>query len=916
MTRRVTTRALVAHHLRSRAGGSGIVAALVLVLTVLATAAPIALGLVGDAALRDRLDGLPPTARDVVSENTGFPQLPPDADVPGEERPYSTDEVWGPFQASVESIRESADAPLPGILGPARTVTTHSDNDVLESPRTQAVTLAFDPDYEDEIRIVDGRMPEAAAARFPRVEPAPGEEPAAVTVLNRIEVVLSTDTAAELGWAVGDVHTIGLSINPIEIELVGVFDPVDASGDYWQHVPSVLTPKVFDDGNGPRKLTGTAYAHPASLVATGLDAAYSTLVWYPTDADAISRDDAEQTVAALNRLTAVSHTIATSAGGPGILSLRFDADITGEIELALAQEASTAAVIAMLVAGPVGVAAAVLVLGCRLILEGRRPSLRLLSARGASTGQLRGLLAVEGAIAGAVPALLGAIGVVVLGALLFGAAPTVAGLVPAVLLALAPIAILVILAPSAAERQTRADLGARGSRLRLITEGVIAGLAAVAPVLLFVRGYSDGVDLLIAATPLLLALVACLITLRLYPLPLRAVLGRARASSGADAFLGAARALREPSIGLTPVLALVVGVSVAVSSGILLSALQSGITDAARAQVGADVRVTGGTFTREQLDRVAALDGVDAATGISGADPAVIDIDGVKRATSVFVVDAAELREVQGDGPGMLPPGVSLEPTDGPMPMLVAAATADLIGDTDKIDVGGVDAEVVGVSRGPVPTGVRENWVAIDSSYAEDALGRDPSDRTLLVSLDAGVIPVAVADDLRGILGDGVRLATADEIAAGIQSGPAVQGVRWALLAATAIAALLSALAIVMTLALAAGPRARVLALLRTLGAPRRAATSLALWEIGPPAIAAVVAGTLFGLIVPLVVLAAVDLRPFTGSSVAPAYQVDPGILLLTLGGFLALAVLLTAVALLVSRRIRAAGALRTVEEG
>ena len=61
---------------------------------------------------------------------------------------------------------------------------------------------------------------------------------------------------------------------------------------------------------------------------------------------------------------------------------------------------------------------------------------------------------------------------------------------------------------------------------------------------------------------------------------------------------------------------------------------------------------------------------------------------------------------------------------------------------------------------------------------------------------------------------------------------------------------------------------------------------------------------------------AAVDLRPFTGSSVAPAYQVDGGMLALTLGGFIALAVLLTAIALLVSRRIRAAGALRTVEEG
>lgn len=915
MTRRVSTRALVAHHLRSRAGGSGIVAALVLVLSLLATAAPIALGIVGDAALRARLDGLPAATRDVVSQNPGgFPQLP-DAGAPGSETPYSTEEVWGPFEAALEGIRADADAPLPRILEPARAVTTSSDNQVLESPRTREVTLAFDPDYEDEIEIVEGRMPEAAASRLPAPPLEPGDETTPV-LQSRIEVVLSTDTADELEWGIGEIRTVGLPVRPVELVLVGLFEPVDADSAYWQHVPSVLTPKVFDDGNGPRKLTGTAFAHPASLVAEGLVGAYATVVWYATDADAISRDDAEQTVAAFTRLTSVSHTIASSSGGPGILSLRFDADITGEIELALAQEASTAAVMAMLVAGPIGVAVAVLVLGCRLILEGRRPSLRLLSARGASTGQLRGLLAVEGAIAGAVPAVLGAVVAALVGTLVFGGSLTLAGFVPALLLALAPIAILVVLAPSAAERQARADLGTRGSRLRLIAEGVIAGLAAVALVLLFIRGYSDGVDLLIAATPLLLALVACLVTLRVYPLPLRAVLGRARASAGADAFLGAARALREPSIGLTPVLALVVGVSVAVSSGILLSALQSGVTDTARAQVGADVRITGGTFTRDQLDQLGGVDGVAAVTGISGADPTTIDIDGVKRATSVFVVDAADLSAVQGDGPGMLPPGVSLEPGGGRMPIVVAGATADLIGDTDKIDVGGVDAEVVGVTRGPVPVGVRENWVALDSSYAADVLGRDPSDRTVLVRLDDGVALADVQDDLAAVLGDAVTFATPDGIAAGIESGPAVQGVRWALLAATAVAALLSALAIVMTLALASAARARVLALLRTLGAPRRAATSLALWEIGPPAIAAVVAGTLFGLLVPLVVLAAVDLRPFTGSSVAPAYQVDPGILLLTLGGFLALAVLLTAIALFVSRRIRAAGALRTVEEG
>ncbi|WP_241245992.1 ABC transporter permease [Microbacterium sp. 4R-513] len=348
----------------------------------------------------------------------------------------------------------------------------------------------------------------------------------------------------------------------------------------------------------------------------------------------------------------------------------------------------------------------------------------------------------------------------------------------------------------------------------------------------------------------------------------------------------------------------------------LLSALQAGISEAARGEVGADMSISGATFTREQLESVRGLDGVAAATGISGADPSTLDVNGEKRPTSVFVVDAADLREVQGEAPGMLPPGASLEPRSGAMPVVVAAQTAGFIDGSDQVRVGSTDAEVVGVATGPVPIGERENWVAIDASYAEEVLGRDPSDRTLLVRLEPGASPDAVENELRTLLGGDLRVRTADEIVATIEQGAAVQGVRIALLTATGVAALLSALAIVMTLTLAAGPRGRVLALLRTLGAPRRSATSLALWEVGPPAIAAVIAGTLFGALVPLVVLTGVDLRPFTGSTIQPAYHVDAATLAVTLGGFILLAVAFTAVALLASRRVRAASALRTVEEG
>jgi len=905
MTRRVSTRTLVAHHVRSHAGGGAMVALLVLVLAVLATAAPIALSALGDATLRDRLDAVSPTLRDVESESTGSTAVPFLGDLFLPESPVA-ENVWDPFTAAIEDIRKSADAPLPDVLAPGRVVTRSFENWFQDSRNTRAATVAFDPAYVDEIRVLDGRMPEPAAGSFDDL---------------RVEVVVSAASAAELAWGVGEVRTVG---DPrhllVDLVLVGIFEAADPQSGYWDHVTSVLEPYIFDDGNRPRRVTGTAYAHPDSLYAISvLPGQRSTIVWYPTDADRIVGDNAEAAVAALNRLTAVSHplTTASQGAGAGLQSLRFNAAITATIESALDQQRSTAGIIAMLVAGPVGVAAAVLVLGCRLILEGRRSSLRLLSARGASLGQLRALLAVEGLLVGLAPAVLGAAAVTAVSGLAFGATVHGAGVAVALAAGLAPTGILIALAPTVSERQARADLGRRGSRVRLLIELGITVLALVALALLFLRGYSDGVDPLLAATPLLLALVACLVTIRLYPLPLAAVHARARARAGLDAFLGSARALREPALGVTGVLALVVGVSVSVSSGVLLSTLQTGVADAASAQIGADMRVQGGLFTRDQLDLVRQVDGVEHATGISGADAATLHMGERQRGTAVFIVEAAELRAVQGDGPGMLPSGVSLEPVpDGTMPLVASAAAADIIGDARGLNVNGVPADLVGVTRGPVPVGSRENWIAIDASYAQEVLGLDPNDLTLLVRLAEDASPDAVAQRLRDILGATVRVDTADELVSAFATGPALQGVRGALLLATGVAALLSALAIVMTFTLAAGTRARVLALLRTLGATRRSASALALWEIAPPTAAALIAGTLFGALVPLVVMAAVDLRPFTGSTIAPAYALDPAILMLTLGGFVALALALTAVALLLSRRTRAAGALRTVEEG
>lgn len=908
MTGQVGRVALTMRYLRSRgAGGSILVALLVMLLAFLATVTPMMLATLADSTVRDRLDRLPPTQTDVASETVGYPlsilELPTE--------PWTTEQVWGPFAEAVEQARDEAGSPVPSMLEPARMVTRNLDNPIAGSARTQNLTVAFDPAYEDEIRLIEGRLPVAAAGFVSAASP-----PLPVGVANRVEVVLSRETARELSWRIGEARVVGTAA-AAEFLLVGVFEAADPDADYWQHVRSVLVPQIFDNGNQPRTVTGTAFAHPASLVTCCLTGRGTTLAWYPLDVDMVTGRNAEAAASSLRAFTAISYPTGDDGAGYGVEQVRFDAPIVSEIDTARAQVTATVGVLAMIIAGPVGVGAAVLVLGCRVILEGRRASLRLLSARGASRGQVRTVAAIEGAIVGIVPATIGAAAALALAGALRVETVQPIWVLAALLIGTAPLALSAAMAPSTAAPRARADIRARGTRIRAIVDVLVCFVALLALTLLLLRGYSGGVDLLLAATPLLLALAACLATLRLYPIPLDGVTRWARRRPELTTFLGAVRAMREPSLGLVPVLALVVGFSVAVLSGVLLSILQSGAAEASRAQVGADMRVTGAAFSGETLAVVPDVDGVASVAAISGADPARIASGGDEGGTTVFVIDAGAVRAAQGEGPGLLPPNVSLSAAAaGDVAIVASAGAARRLQDGADTSLNGVPVRIVGVTEGPVPIGTRQNWVAIDVSAAEQILGGAPVARTVLLGLDPGADPVRVADGVREVLGDAVRIDTADEVNAQIASTPAVQGVRITLLSATGISAVLSALALVLTLTLGAPTRARLVALLRTLGASRRTMRSVVAWEVGPPAVAAVVTGAVFGAAIPLLVTAAVDLRPFTGSTLSPSYALDLEILGVSLGGFVVIVAAVTTIALLVARRARLTGALRAMEEG
>ena len=578
----------------------------------------------------------------------------------------------------------------------------------------------------------------------------------------------------------------------------------------------------------------------------------------------------------------------------------------------------TGAVLAMAASGPIGVTFAVLLLGARLILDRRRPGLALAAARGATVGQLRTVLALEGAAIGIPAALLGAAA----GALLPGDGSPAALLVPAAI-GLTPAILLPALVSLRGLRRGRSDLGERrAGRGRAVAETMIVALAAVAVIVLLQRGVTSsaaavGVDPLLAATPLLLALAACVLAARLYPLPLRALSNRLKARRPVAGFLGSARALRDPAAGFVPILAMVVGVAVAVFSVAMLSTLTAGIDTAARATVGADLRVNSPYLSQDQLSAIAAEPGVTGVAPVYAEVTSTITIDGSTRTVSVLVVDADELRAVQRGVPGALDLPRSLNRAgSATVPVVLSSDLAALLEDGSEVESNGSSLDVVATAPSTGPLTARRAWLLMDRAYADELVVPDIAPGVALVRLAGSAHPDAVAHHLGTLLGPAATVAVPSALARAAAAVPAAGGLSVALLVAVIVAWLLSGAAIVLTLVLGAPGRDRMLSLLSSLGLRRRGARTLIGWEVGPATVAAAAVGGLVGAALPFIVLAGIDLRPFTAGAVQPVVVYDPVLLTAAVAAFALAVAVAVWVSLALARRVTAATMLRTIEEG
>ncbi len=901
---------ILARQFRSDRTAHTVLAITVLVLTALSTALPLTVQEMNSREIGYRLQQLRAHQRDLGVTVAGSPPTAPGS---------TEKEIFAPTDSGLRRVVAETPEPLRSRMATPQYLSLTAPVSASTPPRRfdpqLQLAVATAPGFASRVRTVEGTLPLPFAAVAP-------DAPA-------IEVMMTAKNAAGLRWKVGETRSIHPDAqHSVSMTLSGIFAPRSPTDPYWTMDRSSLVPEkitmVLPGGEIQLIQVSTVVIDPASWPNLRNSFAGSTTTFrIPLSASAIHTDQADRMLPQVRRFTATGQEIAPESAAATVTKVRFDTGIDDALALALDRGRAASAVLLMVAIGPLGVAAAVLWLLVSLIALRRRETLVLARARGASASQLAGVVVAETLLL-TVPA--AALGAAIAVALNPGPLPPDLIIIP-VAIAAVPGALIAVAATSRAASSGRADLDPRSRRwVRVVLELLVAALTVLAVVLFAQRGLttstSIGVDPLLAAVPLLLAVTTALIVLRTFPAPLLALGRRLATGRGFVGHLGSLRAVRDPAAGLVPVLAMVVGLSVAVFSGVMVGTLQHGVAAAGESNVGADLRITGVALTDKTISAISDVRGVSAVAGVY--EPLTrLDavLDGARFSVALVVTDTGRLAKVRGDleNVAVVPRGMS-RLSHGSIPGIVfpAYTAAKLPG--ARFTVSGEPVTAVGDPATGAALSRADAWVLVDRSMAPRFDAEEFRPELGLVRLApasrSGQGLAAVEKSIRAIVGDPVVFSTPSESAATFRISPVASGLQLLLVLLIVTVGLLCAGSVVLALLVSSRPRERLFALLRTLGLSGQQSRGIVAWEVGPSAVIAVIAGAILGLALPLVVLAGVDVRSFTGGTIQPRETFDPLVLLALVGGFFIVVAGAALLAIAAARRVDIARTLRTSGEG
>ncbi|MEV7670482.1 FtsX-like permease family protein [Streptomyces sp. NPDC088752] len=689
----------------------------------------------------------------------------------------------------------------------------------------------------------------------------------------RPEAVVTAKTAESLRLKPGSVvHLPSKSGRPLAVTITGVVEPRGPESAYWAVEPLLRTPALAPTVGEEVKYywQGALLLSPASaasvLATIGEQEVFFRFV--PTAGHLTGRDT--------DRLSAA---LASAGGGPDVVRLRTamggnGALTTGLDEIVDAYRSMRDAidpVVAVAVFGIGAVAAVVLAMTGGLFAARRDAELALLRSRGGSlTGIGLRLLGETSAVV--VPAAALALGLAVVTVRPPGGGSGAADgipLGPSLLAACAVALVAMLVLPLRAvvrHRRPRLHGGrddlvtARPSRRRTVLELTLLVLAVGAVVSLRLRGAGDPGDHLVSAAPVLVGLIAALVLVRVYPLPLRWLGRPARRLRGAVGPLALARAGRASSTGTLPLLALVLALTTAAFGGSVLAGVSGARDRAALLATGADARIDAPVEWTPLPTGLAGA--VRGAAGVRDLAPVQIEYgvdlpshEGTSAeamsAPLVGVDPASYTRLAERTGFGAFPAEL-LAPTgrggEGAaadtgrvLPAIASPSVAERLG-REPLEVvaaaGTFRVEVVGV-RPATPALPGEDFLVVN--------GADLTRRGATALLVTGPVDGAA---LRGVVREAAkdfRVTLRSEERAGYVDSPLQSGAERIYLGAIGAGAGYAVVAVLLSLAQGAPERNALLARLRTMGLTRRQGRRLLGLEALPQAALAALGGALVG---------------------------------------------------------------------
>jgi putative ABC transport system permease protein len=749
------------------------------------------------------------------------------------------------------------------------------------------------------LRLIAGSMPAAALP--------PTSTSSQVTF--GIQVVVTPQTAKRFSLHPGSEVSIttpedaGITVPgtapgetiDVLLEVTGIVEPADPGSSFWQADPLLPAP-ALDSAAG--SWDGAVIADPGEInVIQQIFGLSGLLFQWQLPADTARLRGQPQ--ALYNQVNQIVNQTPRLTGhlAPMANALSVTSGLVQPLAFFIQASDAVNVLLWIVYAGLALAGLVTLFLAARMIAARRSAELTLRRARGASLLRLFSL-GTRGAAVACVPAAAVAWAVAVL--LVPGAAP--AG--PAAWLpGIAALAFAATAPGMAAAWQNRPprrrDARRRRPWLPRVVLEVTACAAAIGGITVF-RAQTGQNDLYASAAPVLIAVPAVILALRLYQLLLR-VLARAWAQQrGIIGFLGLTRAAQAPVALVLPAMTLVLALTVASFTGMVRAAVVRGETAASWQATGADVVIAAGQLgiSPSAVRAIAAVPGVEHAAPVLTVP---LTVAGGAQVVTAIVVDPASYAALVASTQGYSPVRTALltrTSGQGAIPVLASPQAAALLGGRSGITISAQEGlptmrvQVSGELRSTPALPAGGAFIVVPDSAIRGVSDPPPVNLMLLTgpSIDMPRLDSAVRATMQGA--DAPTISSRSLALRGLSNAPLQQGTFLLFTLAIACAAALALAVMLLELALGTADRELITARLATMGLTEGQRVRLVALEVVPSIAASAVAGAACAIALPLLVAPAIDLSVFTQSQVPVPLRPDFASFVLPLAVLLAITII------------------------